>query len=124
MKAPPFSALVMPGALPWLPASASPVRPSVHPSIRPPAVLLAEEVLCQLLLPACTPSLVGCPPATLTPSIHLDPKVLASPAQQGSQRLLPSVLRPSSNNCVCVHMCTRVYVYTCVCVWQVLSIRK
>ena len=95
-----------------LPASASPVRPSVCP----PAVLLAEEVLYRLLLPACTPSLVGCPPATLTPSIHLDPMVIASPAQQGSQRLLPSLLRPSSSNCVCVHTCTRVYVYVCVCV--------
>ena len=95
-----------------LPASASPVRPSVCP----PAVLLAEEVLHRLLLPACTPSLVGCPPATLTPSIHLDPMVIASPAQQGSQRLLPSLLRPSSSNCVCVHTCTRVYVYVCVCV--------
>ena len=77
-----------------------------HPSVSPSAVLLTEEVLRRLLLPARIPSLAGCSPTTLTPSIHLDPKVIVSPAQRKDPR--------SSFLSFWELVPITVYMYTCV----------
>lgn len=79
----------------------------------PAAVLLVEEALCLPLLSCRDSSLwQGCPSATLTPFILMDPEVVLSPAQL----LLLSATLPDTPSLGSETQFQYVYMCTSVCV--------